>query len=1053
VVDLSRRLAAATLALLCAAAPVPPEVRDAAPTGDGLGGFVIPTEPGTWPVSLKSVSASTWKVGSTQRLDLRERVEVSLGSYEFAADRAVLWIERIPSAKGLVTQLAVWFPDTIEPTRAAGLGAGGQNLFVTASTFGDVNLSAVLVNPSQPTEDEPLRRARARMAAYLADLAADPPALRILPEVLRPPPPPPPEPLVVGGIAPADPSVAAALQADGAPSALRKLAAEPVPAAPPSVAGESADPAAPRPIISPGSTVAFAAEEIEVSSVDDTVTLTKGASVDVLPRAGGAAARALQLRADRGVLFLRPGTLEGLRAGGTETDSESVAGIYLEGEVYATDFNYTVRARRAYYDFATNRATMVDGVMRTQDRKGIPVVARAKELRQYSQQQFEANQARVSMSEFFEPHLSIGADRAVITEVDAVAGETTTQVSARDVTFRAGAVPFFWLPAFEATGEMMPPVSRVTANYNDQTGAQINTRWRLFPLLGLAPPPDTDLDIVEEAFTNWGVGGGLRGRLYGTRLDVLAIYDFQNAEQTFAGQKVTAANSLRGTARAERSFEFSETARLDLQASYVSDESFIQTWRQQEFALDPQRETSAYLVDRGDRSEVSLLLSVPTNGVITSASQLAARPYQVRKYPEFAFKRWGDTLFGDSIAWQQEYSANLMAIEFGSGSAATTGVRNPAIYTPGTPGITPTTDISTIYQDDGYRDDTYARLYTRQELSTTFGGGGWKVTPFTSGTAFGYVDGNPGDYNASADRFRALLAGGVRSSAELMTSFDRFEVPALDLHRLRHVVTPYANAWAGWNTVENLAYAIYDQELEGATGGAAVQAGVRQRLQTMRGGPGNWQSVDWLMLDVGLVWNDSGDDLARNFASGAQYRQSPFPQYFSWRPELSQWGRNAYAAFTMAASNTLTFRGNITYLLDSSLPDFGSGAFGLQNAARGSVGASMQHSPDVSTFIEYRGINNFSPENLYLSDQLLAGGVTYQISKAYTASFVPTYDLKESDFRQFALNIRRELPDMTLLGTFGYDAIQDQYYGGLNITFGGVTPAPGFLNSNTLVDR
>ena len=42
---------------------------------------------------------------------------------------------------------------------------------------------------------------------------------------------------------------------------------------------------------------------------------------------------------------------------------------------------------------------------------------------------------------------------------------------------------------------------------------------------------------------------------------------------------------------------------------------------------------------------------------------------------------------------------------------------------------------------------------------------------------------------------------------------------------------------------------------------------------------------------------------------------------------------------------------------------------------------------------------------------------------------------------------------MTLLGTFGYDAIQDQYYGGLNITFGGVTPAPGFLNSNSLVDR
>jgi hypothetical protein len=112
----------------------------------------------------------------------------------------------------------------------------------------------------------------------------------------------------------------------------------------------------------------------------------------------------------------------------------------------------------------------------------------------------------------------------------------------------------------------------------------------------------------------------------------------------------------------------------------------------------------------------------------------------------------------------------------------------------------------------------------------------------------------------------------------------------------------------------------------------------------------------------------------------------------------------------------------------------------------------MQHSPDVSTFIEYRGINNFAPENVYLSDSLLAGGVDYRISKAYSASFVPTYDLKESDFRQFTLNVRRELPDMTLFATFGYDAIQDQYFGGLNIAIGGAS-TPSGLFSTQAIDR
>lgn len=53
------------------------------------------------------------------------------------------------------------------------------------------------------------------------------------------------------------------------------------------------------------------------------------------------------------------------------------------------------------------------------------------------------------------------------------------------------------------------------------------------------------------------------------------------------------------------------------------------------------------------------------------------------------------------------------------------------------------------------------------------------------------------------------------------------------------------------------------------------------------------------MFDVGIMWNESGDDLARNYNDGAKYKQSLFPQYFAWRPELSQWGRNAYSSFNL----------------------------------------------------------------------------------------------------------------------------------------------------------
>jgi hypothetical protein len=1063
------RLAALAAAAALPAVPAwarqalpPADEREARPDvsapilGDRLGGFVLPTEPGTWPVVLAATEAHAWKVETTQRLLLRGKVRVMMGTYDFDAESAVAWIERIPTSKGVVTQLAFWFPDTMQPTRAAGLGAGGSNLFVTASTYGDVSLNAVLFEPKAPPPDQDLARAHQRMAAYLAGLAADPPALRILPEVIRPASPPPPPPLEVGAVAPADPSVAAAIEAASQRSALRgTLEFKDLPPAAPAfhAAGEAIDPGAGRPIVAPDSTVAFAAEDVHADSASDTVTLTTGVAIEVMPRFDGGATRALQMHADRAVMFLRPGTLRSLADGVGETRADSVVGVYLEGDVHATDFRYTIRAKRAYYDFATNRASMVDGVLRTKDRRGMPVIARARELRQYASNQFQAEDARISMSEFFEPHLSIGVERATITEVEDRDGASTNRISARNVTFRAGALPFFWLPVFEADGTMSPPLSGIGVNYNDITGAQVTTRWNLFGLLGMAPPPDTNLALNILGYTNWGIGFGITGTALGTNVDLSGVYDFGNQEQTSAGVLLTSPYQWRGTLSADRQFRMSDTATLQLQGSYVSDEAFMQTWRQAQFSNSFQRETSGYLVDTAERSELSMLISYPTNEVITSSAQLAARPYQSLKYPEGAYRRWGDSLFGDAITWHQEYTAGLMALEYGQGSTASTGVLANAFNLSGQPyagGVFgQNTQLSDLYGSEGYNEQAITRVYTRQELSSTFGESGWKFTPFASGTAIGYLGGDLGSYSSAGDAFRALVAGGFRSSADVVADHDEVDVPALDLHRMRHVLTPYVNGWAGWNTAQNLAYAVYDQEVEGATGSAAIQAGVRQRFQTMRGGPGNWQSVDWLAVDAGLVWNESGDDLARTYTDGARYRQSPFPQYFSWRPELSQWGRNAYANFMLAASNSLTFRGNLTYLLQSDLPDLGEGAFGLQNAARGSIGASMQHSPDVSTFLEYRAINNFAPEGSYLSDALLAGGVSYQVGKAYSVSFVPTYDLREQDFRAFNLNIVREMQDFTLLGSFGYDAVQDQYFGGINISIGGATaPGGGLIGTN-----
>ncbi len=1032
-------------------------------TGDRLGGFVLPVEPGTWPLVLKATNASTWKVDSTQRMSLTGKVNVQVGSYDFYAEHAIVWIERIPSGKGVITQVAVWFPETSEPTKAAGLGAGGSNLFVTASTYGDTTLRAVIVDPRAPETDPYLRRGEQRLAAYLGTLAAQPPALRSLPEVFRPPPPPKTPPLVVGALAPNDPSVAAAEQAASEPSSATGSAGpgrtrtrptgmavpppktqpalpEPI-AAPLPGPGDAVQRQGAAPIIAPDSIVAFAADRIDVDINADTVTLTRGAAVDVMPRSPGKTVHALQMHAERTVIFLVPGTLAKLKQGASEFAARDISGIYLEGDVSATDFNYTMRARRAYYDLANNRATMVDGVLRTQNRKGLPLVARANELRQYSQEQWQADKVLVSTSEFFEPHLAVGLDRATITKTADEDGLGTTIVNGESMTLRANGTPFFWTPGFETEGDVNIPLRGLGVSYNGETGAQIETRWDLYSLLGLKRPPGDDSTLTLLGYTNYGVGGGLKGRLDGINYDVLGIYDFGNLEQTSAGPKVTASQEIRGTMAADHILKLSDSTALQLQASYVSDESFLQVWRQRDFAQKFQRETSGYLVSADERSELSALLTVPTNAVITNSGQLAARPYQVEKYPEVAYKRWGDSFFGDTLTWQQEYSANAMALRFGKGTENTTGVKNNTFNLLGQ--LLPDgsvfgrdTSLASLYRGEGYNEDALMRVYTRQELAMPFGGEGWKISPFVAGNVYGYFGGDQASYDREADSLRFLVSTGVRSSTDITANYDSVEVAAMDLHRLRHVFTPYLNAWAGWNSTPNGSYAIYDQELEGATGGSVVQFGMKHKLQTMRGGPGNWQSVDWLSVDIGVMWNAGGDDDPRIYTDGAKYKQSPFPQYFNWRPELSQWGRNAYGSFKLAASNTMTFSGSLVYLLDENLPNFGSGPFGLAQGSRGSIGMTLEHSPDVSTFIEYRAINNFSPENIYISDALLAGGIDYKVGKQYVISAVPTYDLNANDFRAFTVNLQRELPDFTLLATIGYDAIQNQYFGGLSIRIG-----------------
>jgi hypothetical protein len=284
----------------------------------------------------------------------------------------------------------------------------------------------------------------------------------------------------------------------------------------------------------------------------------------------------------------------------------------------------------------------------------------------------------------------------------------------------------------------------------------------------------------------------------------------------------------------------------------------------------------------------------------------------------------------------------------------------------------------------------------------------------------------------------------VRASAQFQTVDDRARSDTFDIHRLRHILEPNATLWWGWDDRPDGWAPIYDQRVEGASGGTVAQLGMRQTLQTQRGGVGNRRSVDMVVLDYGVVVNDGADDFqATNLYTPAglpnryAWAQSPYPSFYRWEPELSQWGSHGYvsglwrmsSALTLAADGLFGWEPREVWDLSGDVPVLRE----MNGLLRGSVGVEMEHNPDSSSFIEYRylGASN---------DELLQAGLLYRIGRLYRVGVSPQYDLRRDEFRSVTASIRRTLPDFDLSGTIGYDLVRDQTIFGVRLS---MPPQPG----------
>lgn len=948
-------------------------------SGDRLSGVVLPVEPLAGDITIEARRARTWTVDDTKRLLLQDDVTIDVAGHRFESQSAVVWLNRLPSEDGLINQIAIYFNEIENPRSRAGLGVHGENLLVTASARGGVRMTVVLAEQDKPSRSALVRQAEDRLEAHLRRVVGEPQRLAGYPQIDRPAP----EPEFIPR-----PGEAVPAEELDLPTEI-----------------ELPDPMAETPWLrDPEAMLSFIAEQIQVlpGENENAIVATGSLVVEYFADNRSADLSQFTLSAERAVIFTDPGTLREMAA--WTLPAERVRGIYLEGNVVASanDGAYVVRSPRVYYDFRTQRAVMVDAVLRTYTRQvKAPVYVRATELRQIAENQWQADGVRVSTSEFAVPHLAIGASTATVTQRPDDPNDPTdaeTYFDAKGLTLRAGGMPIFGWPSFSGQADEIP-LRSLTVGSSSNTGVEVETRWDLFSLLGVERPEGTDLELKVDGYTERGAGGGLEfeyaiDQAYGA-VDLYGLWD-DGTDRTSSGLDVEQDEAFRGVALFEQQWDLTRFWSLDLQGSFISDETFITSWREEDFRERRQYETSAYLKYQKRRFALTLLAKYAVNDFISNDWLLASQQYQVDKLPELTLRSYGLSWFDDTVTYSTESRASRVRLALSPYTPDEYGVRGRAF------GIPNDERLDRMFLDANLPTKYYSRFDTRHEFALPTQWGPVDITPFIVGRATIYDD-DFVEYSGEDDKYRLFGAAGITLNTQFHHVDNAVENRLLDLHRLRHIVEPSMTVWYGYATVDQGDLPVYDPEVESLATGAAVRFGLHNTWQTERGGPGYWRSVDVLRIDADVVLTSSDTD-----------RESPTPDWFDYRPEYSQMGDHVQLAGAWQLSDTLALTGQTTYDLDES------------ELARGSIGAELRHSPIFTTYVEYRTIE--------VSDnELLDVGWIYRLTPKYRVNLRPQWDLREEEFRAVTVQVVRSFPDFDFEVRVRRDEIQDETSFGASI--------------------
>jgi hypothetical protein len=613
---------------------------------------------------------------------------------------------------------------------------------------------------------------------------------------------------------------------------------------------------------------------------------------------------------------------------------ETVLGAYLEGDVLIARGERTLRGPRAFYDFTTNRAIVVNGVFRTiQEQRNVPIFVRSQEARTLSEKEFWFRDARVTSSDFHSPTYHIAAERVYLRDIAPYdekgnrLGPEEWEAMLAHTRLNVQGIPISYWPYTHGRFQVGHTSLRKVqfGKQGQKFGYGVETEWEFFRLLGVTRP-EGFTGRSELSYYEKGVVGGL-GLKY-DRPDwsgytiALGVRDNRQRDDFGDQREDISVPTYRGRLTHRHKVFLPKHWQVQGEFSWYSDRNFPEMFYPAEFHGGKTQETLLYAKNQQDNWAFTTLLQYRLNRF----------DQQTESAPDLGLFVVGEPLLEDRLTLFSEMRAGIKRWR-------------PANWEDQAPGV----DDSRLFP----------RLDARQEVDWPLHMGPVRVVPYAVVRGTYWDDAPP-----EGEKCRRYGQVGAKANVHIWRVYDEAESRLWDIHRLKHIITPEVVVF-GSDAPEVSPDDLFpidsgvEEQLRRQSGAAFT---LRQRLVTQRGTPGKREDADWMRLDL---------------SAGRFRHRRDIPadgRLFTYRPEYSI-GRgfvNADYAWNLSRQTTLLSDGNY---------DTHTGHLG-----RASVSLNVDRTPRLAYFGGVRYIRD-------LDSSVGTVGVNYHLTRKYSVSFFEQYDL------------------------------------------------------------